>query len=120
VRVGLVAPVLGSNPSLSMDVVPVRIRISVNSGRGEQREHSLMISVYSCEREDTPVPETEIKPTVKIIGENGNAFAILGACKKVARKAGWSDDRWKEFFKEALSGSYDSLLKLVMDHFEVE
>jgi hypothetical protein len=30
--------------------------------------------------------ETKIKPTLKLVGENGNAFAILGAAKQVASK----------------------------------
>ena len=31
---------------------------------------------------------TDGKPTVKLVGENGNAFAILGAVKKALVEAG--------------------------------
>ena len=41
--------------------------------------------------------ETKQKPTVKLIGEDGNAFAILGRVRKALRKAGYST--------EELSGS---------------
>jgi hypothetical protein len=37
--------------------------------------------------------ENSDKPTVKLVGENGNAFAILGACKTAAKKAGWPKEK---------------------------
>ena len=32
----------------------------------------------------------ESKPTVKLIGTDGNAFSILGLAIRAAKKAGWS------------------------------
>lgn len=32
------------------------------------------------------------KPELKLVGEDGNAFAILGKAARVARTAGWSQE----------------------------
>jgi hypothetical protein len=59
------------------------------------------------------------KPAVTLIGEDGNAFAIIGACQKAARSAGWSDAEWHEIQGEMTSGDYDHLLRTACKHFEV-
>jgi hypothetical protein len=61
-----------------------------------------------------------MKPRVKLVGGDGNAYAILGACRRAARAAGWSDDDWARFHAEATSGSYGHLLATVMQYFDVE
>ena len=48
---------------------------------------------------------------VKLIGENGNAFAILGTVKRALRKAKVSEAEIDEFCREATSGDYDNLLR---------
>lgn len=58
-----------------------------------------------------------MKPEV-VLGD-GNAFAILGACQRAARKAGWTRDRISEFMDEAKSGDYNHLMQTVFMHFEV-
>jgi hypothetical protein len=64
--------------------------------------------------------ENEItKPKVKLTGENGNAFVILAACVKAARKAGWSTQMIREFRDKAMAADYDSLLRTCMEYFEV-
>ena len=60
--------------------------------------------------------KTDIK--VKLVGEDGNAFAILGRCRKAMEKAKRLD-LWDEFYKEATSGNYNHLLFTVCDYFEV-
>jgi hypothetical protein len=62
---------------------------------------------------------TTKKPRVKIVGEDGNAFAILGRCVKAARAAGWDDARITAFRKEATAGDYDHLLRTACEHFDV-
>jgi len=60
---------------------------------------------------------TEVKyphVEVKLVGENGNAFYILGTVQKALRKAGASPDMVSDFHKEATSGDYDNLLQTVM------
>lgn len=52
---------------------------------------------------------------VKLVGEDGNAFAILGRVAREMRKAGISNEDISAFHKEATSGDYNHLLKTVMD-----
>lgn len=60
------------------------------------------------------------RPVVRLIGEDGNAFNILGRCRHAGKEAGWTGDQWEAFQREATSGDYDHLLATVMDYFEVE
>jgi hypothetical protein len=62
----------------------------------------------------------ETKPTIKLIGKDGNAFAILAECRKVGRKAGWTPSMVEYFIREATRGDYDHLLAVVQQYFEVE
>lgn len=62
----------------------------------------------------------EQKPVVSLAGGDGNAFAIMGACKKAAKGAGWSDEDWKAVQQEMMSSDYDHLLQVAMKYFEVE
>jgi hypothetical protein len=59
----------------------------------------------------------ETRPVLKMVGEDGNAFAILGRAHRAARKAGMPDDQWKAIHAEATSGDYDNLLATMMKHF---
>ena len=56
---------------------------------------------------------------VKLVGEDGNAFAILGRCYQALVRAR-RRDLWEEFRKEATSSDYDHLLATVCDYFEVD
>lgn len=49
--------------------------------------------------------------TVKLVGTDGNAFAILGKVKGALSKAGASTDEVKLFLDEAMSGDYNHLLR---------
>lgn len=60
----------------------------------------------------------EKKPRVKLVGEDGNAFAIIGRCCAAARKAKWTPDRIKEFTDKAKSGDYANLIATCCDYFE--
>ena len=51
---------------------------------------------------------------VRLLGEDGNAFSILARTIKAMRRAGVSDDKIKEFKKEAFHGDYNHLLATVM------
>lgn len=57
---------------------------------------------------------------VPLVGEDGNAFSILGRVKRIMRRAGIEDSEWKAFQKEATSGDYDNLLATVMRWFAVD
>jgi hypothetical protein len=62
-----------------------------------------------------PTPE---RPVLVLIGQDGNAFNILGRARRALRLAGRDDD-WAAFVAEATSADYDHLLAVVMDWFEV-
>jgi hypothetical protein len=58
--------------------------------------------------------------TVKLVGEDGNAFAILGRCQQAMRQARLPKAEIDAFFAEAKSGDYDHLLQTCVRWFEVE
>ena len=57
--------------------------------------------------------------TVDLIGHDGNAFTVLGRCRKTARDAGLSEDEIATFMTEATAGDYDHLLQTAMRWFDV-
>lgn len=57
---------------------------------------------------------------IPMVGEDGNAFSILGRVKRIMRRAGLPDSEWEAFHTEATSGDYDNLLATVMRWFEVD
>lgn len=59
------------------------------------------------------------KPTLRLIGNNENAFVLLGLARSVAKRAGWSEDTIKAMSDEAMSGDYDHLLQTLQKHFHV-
>lgn len=59
----------------------------------------------------------EVKyPDVKVtlIGEDGNAFSIIGLVRKALRRADVPAAEITEFSDEAMSGDYDHLLQTCM------
>jgi hypothetical protein len=59
------------------------------------------------------------KPKLKLIGEDGNVFYILGKAVREARRAGWSEEKIAEFKEKAMSADYDNALRVCMDYFDV-
>ena len=51
---------------------------------------------------------------VQLTGEDGNAFAIMGAVTKAIRKAGADKSEVDEYQKESMSGDYNNLLRTAM------
>jgi hypothetical protein len=51
---------------------------------------------------------------VKLVGEDGNAFAILGRVRQAMKRAGVPQDLIEKYTKEATSGDYDHLLQVTM------
>lgn len=61
--------------------------------------------------------KTEIKHPdvrVKLVGMDGNAYAIMGRVQEALRNAGVSEKECKEYIAEATSGDYDNLLRVTM------
>lgn len=62
------------------------------------------------------MPETSVKYPeieVELLGNDGNAFAILGAVKKALRRGGVPSSEIEKFMDEATSGDYNDLLNTV-------
>lgn len=51
---------------------------------------------------------------VQLTGNDGNAFAIMGAVSKALRDEGVSKDEIAEYTKESMAGDYDHLLQTAM------
>ena len=62
----------------------------------------------------TATPEN--KPELRLLGKDGNAFAILAAARRVALA---NNMDWQKIQREAQSGDYDHLLQTMMKYFEV-
>ena len=58
------------------------------------------------------------KPRVKLIGEDGNAFAILGKVSRVLKEAGLKNEA-KQYLEEATKGDYNHLLQVTMKYVDV-
>lgn len=58
-----------------------------------------------------------MKPILKLVGHNGNVFAILGAAQVVARKNSMD---WNKIYEEATSGDYNHLIQVMMKYFDVQ
>ena len=58
--------------------------------------------------------------TVKLVGNDGNAFFILGSVIKNLRRAKVSDEEISAYEKEAMSGDYNNLLDVTMKWVNVE
>jgi hypothetical protein len=61
----------------------------------------------------------EKKPKLKLVGQDGNAFVILGLARNAARKAGWTPEKIAEYTKAAQAGDYDNLLRVTTEYFDV-
>lgn len=59
------------------------------------------------------------KPELKLIGEDGNVFFILGKAVREARRAGWPEEKIEKFKEDTMSGDYDHALQICMEYFEV-
>ena len=57
--------------------------------------------------------------TVKLVSEDGNAFAILGTCRQAMHRARLPQAEIDAFMAEATVGSYDQLLQTCMRWFDV-
>lgn len=58
--------------------------------------------------------------TVQLFGQDGNAFNVLGLCKRAMEHNHLPQEEINQFIKEATSGSYDHLIATVMSWFDVD
>jgi len=62
----------------------------------------------------------ETKPRVKLVGENGNVFNLMGICSRALKDAGQKEKATEMCKKITGCGSYDEALAIMMDYCEVE
>lgn len=56
-------------------------------------------------------PEIE----VQLSGNDGNAFAIMGAVQKALRRAEVPQHEIEQYLNQSMSGDYDNLLRVAMN-----
>jgi hypothetical protein len=66
------------------------------------------------------LPADYRKPVVKLVGEDGNAWNLLGRVSRAMKAAGIPKETIDAFFAEATDGDYQNLLRVVMTYVEVE
>ena len=60
------------------------------------------------------------KPIVKLIGQDGNAFSIMGSVKQALKSAGSDKEYIDKYLSEATSGDFDHLIVVSMKYVEVQ
>jgi hypothetical protein len=60
--------------------------------------------------------ENKTLPEVQLVGEDGNAYFIMGRWESAARKVGWTPDEIKAVLDDARSSDYNHLLRTIMDN----
>lgn len=64
---------------------------------------------------------TDKKPVYKLVGTDGNAFAIMGKVSSTLKKSGASTEEVNVFLKKAMgTHSYNEMLQVCMDYVDVE
>ena len=58
--------------------------------------------------------EINKKVTLELVGLDGNAFALMGAFQRQARREGWTPEEIKTVLDECQSGDYDHLLQTLV------
>lgn len=68
------------------------------------------------------MPQQVVKKKInlELVGLDSNAFFLMGAFQRQARREGWSKEEISTVLNEAKSGDYDHLLCTLMDHCESE
>ncbi len=56
--------------------------------------------------------EDPTKPTVKLTGVSGNAFAVMGVVSRALRKAGLPKEHIDKYMEESMAGDYNNLMRV--------
>ncbi len=57
---------------------------------------------------------------VELVGKDGNAFNVLGICRRAMKRAHLPESEIEAFTAEATSGDYNHLLATCCEWFKVE
>ena len=58
------------------------------------------------------------KVKLTLVGLDGNAYALMGAFQRAARKQGWSKDEIEKVLGQCMFSDYDNLLRVLMENTE--
>ena len=58
--------------------------------------------------------------TVKLVGQDGNAFNLLAIMRRELKRNGVSSEEVNQFMEEAMNGNYDHLLQTCIKWVNVE
>ena len=58
------------------------------------------------------------KVKMRLVGLDGNAFSLMGAFQQNARRQGWKKEEIDVVIKKCMSGDYNNLLRVLMEHTE--
>ena len=73
---------------------------------------------FEIDKHDELRKARKVKPRVKLVGTDRNAFAIIARVRKALMRAGLYDEADK-FVKEATSGDYDNVIRSAMKYVDV-
>lgn len=62
----------------------------------------------------TKIPIPDKKVTLDLTEINGNAYALIGAFRRQARREGWTDAEIEAVTEECQSSNYDHLLQTLI------
>jgi len=67
---------------------------------------------------DSLLSPRENKPKLKMVGEDGNAFFIIGRAQRAWKKAGLPQDEWEQIRDKMTGGDYNDLIRTAMTYFD--
>ena len=53
---------------------------------------------------------------LNLVGQDGNAFNVLGQLRAAAKRAGWDKSEIDSVVKRATAGDYDNLLATILEY----
>ena len=72
------------------------------------------VSCFNSPEEGRPPKIKHPEVDVQLVGNDGNAFAVIGAVVKGLRRAGVDQTEVTQFMEECNQGNYDNLLQTCM------
>jgi hypothetical protein len=78
----------------------------------------MLFTIITPQQERYPMSKYNV--SVQLSGNDGNAFAVMGAVKSALKKAGASKEELDQYLADSMSGDYDNLLRVAMDWVVVE
>lgn len=63
-----------------------------------------------------PSPYPTKKVSLRLVGLDGNAFALMGAFQRQAKKEAWTKDEIDAVLNNCMGGDYDHLLSVLIGH----